>query len=276
MWIKNKINSWISTFKYKYSFLLVLFSPLKGLKLKFYFGKIAVGTPYFLPRKFVKCDIEDAYKAWEEMSDFQRTRALETRSMGDWITHYTKSYTKGVPVKWFHIHFTTLGWKTKWDEFRHEWNPLLSIVLLNRQFVMFILPNVDFERSDSYWEIWLYYHFRTDKELSKTERLKQVFKQHSCTWISSKDGVDTTVDHYLHVLKNKYIDMYKEWKDQELLNIYMEGFYDELDGDFDEDKYYGQLQEKSYLLGKDHAIIGDDVSSIDKLTDEEVLNIIKS
>jgi len=37
----------------------VLNSPFKAFKLKFYMGKVAVGVPYFLPRKWVKFTEKD-------------------------------------------------------------------------------------------------------------------------------------------------------------------------------------------------------------------------
>ena len=38
----------------KFDFLKILNSPFKLPRLKLYVGKIAVGTPYFLPRRWVK------------------------------------------------------------------------------------------------------------------------------------------------------------------------------------------------------------------------------
>jgi hypothetical protein len=40
-----------------------LWSPFKPFKVKFYAGKLAVGTPYFFPRKWVKYTEEDIQKA---------------------------------------------------------------------------------------------------------------------------------------------------------------------------------------------------------------------
>ena len=46
----------MKTIMYNLSFLGVLNSPFRRLKLKWYFGDIEHGTPYFLPRKWVKCN----------------------------------------------------------------------------------------------------------------------------------------------------------------------------------------------------------------------------
>lgn len=61
--------------------------------------------------------------------------------------------------------------------------------------------------------------------------------------------------------------------DKQLLETYLRGFKDELEGTI----FYVQENElltKAYNLGRDHALIGDDVESIDYFTDEEILNLI--
>ena len=47
----------------KLTFLKALISPFKPFKPKFYCGRIAVGTPYFYPRKWVKPTHEMAIEA---------------------------------------------------------------------------------------------------------------------------------------------------------------------------------------------------------------------
>ena len=63
--------------------------------------------------------------------------------------------------------------------------------------------------------------------------------------------------------------------DTTLLEYYMQGFNDELDS-----KEHLVLEDKlvkiAYELGRDHAIIGDDIRSVDYLTNEEILSRIKS
>lgn len=63
--------------------------------------------------------------------------------------------------------------------------------------------------------------------------------------------------------------------DSILLNLYMMGFNDELDQtDIHESILTNKLELKAYNLGRYHAIIGDEISSIDKLTNEEILKMI--
>ena len=55
------------------------------------------------------------------------------------------------------------------------------------------------------------------------------------------------------------------------LDLYMEGFNDELNDEISQEK----MKIKAYSLGSLHAIIGDDVRSVDNLSDEDILKLIK-
>lgn len=65
-------------------------------------------------------------------------------------------------------------------------------------------------------------------------------------------------------------------QDKVLLEIYMQGFNDELDGILEKSKFSDPLLLRAYNLGSDHAIMGDDVRSVDYLTNEEILNMIRN
>ena len=198
----------ISNFKYNWGYLGVLNSPFVGLELKWYFGKIKYGTPYFLPRKCVKCSFEDGVKAWDKMNVISQEFYLRQQSKESWIKNYAKTHTKTVPIKYFGFDYTTLGWKTKWDDYRFEWSPSISIVIFGKQLFITILPKMDKEpgdttvRLDSYWEAYLTYKYKTDKSKSKQERLKQTMKLYSCTWGNEEMGY---TNYYPLILKNKYI-----------------------------------------------------------------------
>ena len=157
----------MKTIIYNLSFLGVLNSPFRGLKLVWYFGDIEHGTPYFLPRRWVK--------------------------------------NKPVPIKYFGFNFTTLGWKTKWEDYRFEWLPSISIVLFGKQLFIEIVPNIKIDNSaiatDCYWEAWLNYKYKTDKTKSIEERIEELQKVYSCTWGNSEMGY---TNYYPIVLKNKY------------------------------------------------------------------------
>lgn len=174
--IKSKIHGIIGNFKYRFSYLRVIFSPLRMFGLYFYFGEIKIGTPYFLPRKFIK-DVENP------------------------------GHLKAVPIKYFGINYHMLGWKTKYDDYRFEYNPGLSIVMFGKQLYIGIFPKIYEDRYDIYWEAWLYYK-DTNKKLSIKERLFILFDIYSCTWISSEKG---EIDYYPYILKKKYIKYYDEF-----------------------------------------------------------------
>lgn len=194
----NKMKQMFKNIRYKLSFLEVLDSPFIGLTLKWYFGDIQFGTPYFLPRKWVKCTMKDAHNAWSELKN-----KPEDISKTDWLKKYAKGHTKPIPIKYFGFHFTTLGWKTKWDEYRFEWSPSISLVIFGKQLYVSIMPNIEEDSDltvilDSYWEAWLTYKYKTDKSKSQEERLKQLKEIYSCTWINGK-GKET--DYYDYILK---------------------------------------------------------------------------
>jgi hypothetical protein len=147
-------------------YLKTFFSPFKPPKIKFYLGKIAHGVPYFLPRRYTK---------------------------------------KGVKQnKWFAFNYCGLGYKTKWTptDYRHEWNPVFSIVFMKLQFCIFIVPVHD----TFYWESWLYYNFDTDKNKSKVERLLQCMKGFPNKWeFYNSEGNKEITNYYELILRNKYL-----------------------------------------------------------------------
>lgn len=154
----------------KLEFLKVFRSPFKSPKIKFYFGKIKIGTPHFLPRK--------------------------------WIASEKEGYMKAIPKK-IGMDIVPLGWKTKFDDYRYEYSPLISFVAFKKQFVILF----EIEDRSVYWESWLYYHYQTDKNLSKEERIKICIDKNPMTYkvYSGKDMV--TVDYYKKILKKKYIPL---------------------------------------------------------------------
>ena len=42
-----------------------------------------------------------------------------------------------------HIKYSSLGWKTKWDEYRHEWDPYFQIVLFRKWHFIWIFNWID-------------------------------------------------------------------------------------------------------------------------------------
>ena len=159
-------------------FLKTLVSPFKPFRLKFYYGKIAIGTPYFLPRRAVK-------------------------------NKNKPGYLKFIPRK-FGFDFVSLGYKTKWSDtdYRFEWAPLLSFVCFGYQIAIM----VNAPEQHHYWEAWLYYENQTDHRLPKWLRIRECRENFPKTYKiyhkSKKDWKTESVeivDYYTKILKPKYL-----------------------------------------------------------------------
>lgn len=64
-------------------------------------------------------------------------------------------------------------------------------------------------------------------------------------------------------------------EDKEILDYYLWGFVDGLEG-IESSEFNDPIANKAYRLGHSHAIIGDDVRSVDYLSNKEILNMIKN
>jgi len=200
----TKIKYFIKDF----DFLKVYNSPFRNPKLRLYIGKVAIGTPYFFPRKWVKAtperatkaalqEIDDVIKYNERSSGYKRT----VKSFDDLFNEKMR-YNYAEPKK-IGFDFVSLGWKTKWTDtdYRFEWSPIWSFVFFKWQIaITFIAP----ER-DHYWECWLCYTRNTDKTKSINERIEQARKEFPCNWTSTKDGVEEKICYWDLILKPKYL-----------------------------------------------------------------------
>jgi hypothetical protein len=140
----------------KFEWLKTYTSPFKAILPKLYLGKIAIGTPYFYPRRWVKSE--------------------------------TKGFQKAIPRK-IGFDFVGLGWKTKWEEtdYRYEWSPIWSFVFFKWQIALIFVP----KDRDAYWTCWLYYHRNTDRSKSQKKRIEQARKEYPCVWRVSQTGRET-------------------------------------------------------------------------------------
>lgn len=161
----------ISYFFYSLRFIKAFFSPFKSPKIQIYFGKIRVGVPYFYPRKTVKSKTKPGY--------------LEFKN-----------------IKWFGFNYCGLGWKTKWSDtdYRYEWNPIFSLVILNRQLAIIVYH----KQGSQFWESWLYYEYSTDKSKSTKDRILDCINGFSNIWTKYEGGNKVTTNYYNLMLKNKY------------------------------------------------------------------------
>jgi hypothetical protein len=161
-----------------------------------------MGVPYFHPRKTRRITYlearEKALEKYKKLADAGHEQNL------DQLIKEQLRYRIFVSVKWLWFSYCGLGWKTKWSDtdFRHEWDPTFSLVILNRQFAI----RFSADHSSHYWESWLYYNYATDRNDSKINRLKQCTKEFPNIWTSTyKDGKKETINFYTLILRKKYL-----------------------------------------------------------------------
>jgi len=142
-------------------------SPFKPPTPKLYIGKIALGTPYFFPRR--------------------------------WVKNKEKPGSLSAIPKTIGFDFVPLGWKTKFGDYRFEWSPMWSFVFFKWQIaVTFVTPEMD-----HYWECWLQYRYSTNKSNTTQERLEQSRKDFPCEWTTHYNGVKESVCYWDKILKDK-------------------------------------------------------------------------
>jgi len=116
MTLRNRIKYFIKDL----DFLRAYNSPFKAPRLKWYCGKVALGTPYFFPRKWVKATpalaIKAAVQKTRDTRQWNKNNPQYLRREKSFRELYDESLTRlhAVPKK-IGFDFVPLGWKTKWD-----------------------------------------------------------------------------------------------------------------------------------------------------------------
>ena len=187
----------------KFIFLKAFNSPFKRPKLKWYCGKIAIGTPYFYPRKWVNLTEQEIFNKAQE--SYNKLKIKDIKNVIPTIEHYKELYKgtqKAVPKK-IGFDFVSLGYKTKWTDtdYRYEYGPIFSFVFFGYQIALMIGN----KNPDNYWTSWLYYERNTDKTKSKAERIKQCREEFPQIWTRHFGGKKETIDYYNLILKKKYL-----------------------------------------------------------------------
>jgi hypothetical protein len=152
----------------RFFYLKAFCSPFKRPSLRWYFGKVAIGVPYFFPRR--------------------------------WVKNKETGCSLSVPRKIGFDH-CSLGWKTKWTEtdYRYEYSPILSFVFFKWQ----IAVTVWIEHPDPYWTAFLFYHYKTKG--TQRERIEQCKEQFPLTFTRySKTEGRTSINYYDLILKDRY------------------------------------------------------------------------
>ena len=194
-----------------FRWIKALFSPFTPFKVSWYVGKTQIGTPYFLPRKWVKATPELATKA--ALEQIESSRKWNERNPDSKFKHTIKSFDEvyqeklkyrfPVPLK-VGFSMNGLGWKTKWDQYdiRHEWDPVISFVFFGYQ----IAATFYHPHQSHYWESWICYEYYSDKKQSKRERIAFCRKKCPQTWTSHKHNEKpVTTDYWDLILKTKYL-----------------------------------------------------------------------
>ena len=199
-----KLKYFLSNFNW----MRVYFSPFKPIIPKLYIGKVAIGTPYFFPRVWVKATAALALEAtlehikntneWNEKNPSYPRRVKTFSEVYD--EKIKSSYA--VPKK-IGFDFVDLGWKTKYDSYRHEWNPIWSFVFFKWQIALIFTPKHDMH----YWECWLYYDRETKHVAKSTKgRLLIARKESPCVWVHhTENEIENKTDYWDLVLKKKYL-----------------------------------------------------------------------
>ncbi len=190
----------------KFEWMSSFTGPFKRPKVKFYFGKLKHGTPYFYPRRWVKPTqqmlIDNAVKEIAERNRWNAANEKygntpKTIPTIEELCEQKKNYNFAVPKK-IGFDFVPMRWKTKWepDDYRFETGPIWSFVFFKWQIAL-MFP---VDEMSQYWECWLYYTYSTDKTKSVEERLTQARKEFPCVWTIS-EGKNETVCYWDKILK---------------------------------------------------------------------------
>lgn len=135
--------------KYKFGWMSIFFSPFRVPIPIFYIGKLAIGTPYMLPR------------VWRKSED-DRYMTHSPRKIG--------------------FDFVPLGWKHKYDRIEFEWNPVWSFVFWKLQIaVVWYLDGLE-------WKSFITYKELTDRKNSVMGRIKEARSLDPNVWITG-DGI---------------------------------------------------------------------------------------
>ena len=193
----------------RFEYIKAFNSPFKLPRLKWHFGKVAIGTPYFYPRRWVKPtqqmlidsakkEIEER-KRWNEANEKYGNTPKAIPTIEE-LCEQKKNYKFPVPKK-IGFDFVRLGWKTKWTDtdYRFEWAPLISFVFFKWQIAVMIIAPEQYH----YWEAWLYY--QRDTEGTPKERIEQCKEGFPLDYIVSDGKTKTKVNYYNKILKEKYI-----------------------------------------------------------------------
>ena len=202
MKLKTKLYYFFKDFEW----MKVYFSPFKFFLPRLYMGKVAIGTPVFYPRKWVKATPERAHKAVldyiareESYNKMNPDYARKIRPY-DEVFKEKMRYSYAVDKK-VGFDFVGLRWKTKFNSFRHEHNPVWSFVFFGYQIALVFNAPEPYH----YWTCWLYYNRNTDKNKTTKERLVQAKEGFPCKWRNYSNGEAKLICYWDIIIKKRYL-----------------------------------------------------------------------
>lgn len=174
----------------------------KPPKKRYYFGKVAHGTPYSYPRNFLstivsvrklKLKSEEERAKYAEKYPHLKDRDVNkfsnlpmVRRSKEWIKKVFGNYYLiqiGSPI-W--VKYVELGWKWKYEDIRYEWSPQFHIFFFRLQFCIFWnAPDGD---NDKYYEQILWW-LHCDKNLETAKS--------GWGWVDIETKKSTWNDNYL-------------------------------------------------------------------------------
>jgi hypothetical protein len=192
----------------KFDFLRAFRSPFQRPKIRFYIGRRNIGTPYFLPRKWVKATPELAHKAAiqhiEKEESYNRLNPQSARKIKPYNEIYEEKLRYNYAVrKRIGFDFVGLGWKTKWTstDFRFECAPRWSFVAGPLQIAIVF----DHPHPNMYWEAWLFYRHCTDRSARVSERVAKMKSEFPLTFKIDTKEETKIVNYYDKILRSKWI-----------------------------------------------------------------------
>ena len=184
-----------------------LLKEIKGVfkppKKRYYLGKIAYYTPYFLPINFnpniinirkLKLKSPEKLKEYQERYPHLKNTPQSmfsnipmVRRAKDKIIKLFNNYYF-IEVGWpIMFHQVELGWKWKFDSIRYEWSPSFQIYFFKWQFV--ILWNAPDGDNDKYYEQILWWLKSSNKDVDVA--------RNTWGWVDYKTKESTWNDNYL-------------------------------------------------------------------------------
>lgn len=180
----------------------------KQPSVKYYFGKIRYGCPYFFPWNFnntiisirkLKLKTQDELDEYNEKHSHlnKENRFINlpmVRRCKNWIIKVFNNYyyiELGFPIS---IKNVELGWKDKWDSPRFEYSPQFHIYFFDLQFNYIYCVPKNTPCSDKYWEQILWYLNYCDKDIKKCKA--------TWNWVDGETKQSTWDDSYLITSEN--------------------------------------------------------------------------